>query len=509
MFGHRNYSRYSFNAAPPGEPFTLGDSMKVNKLKGSQLSVYFHALKHNPTAKEELLKRNNHFEEFKKALSTKRVERMLKNKIVGSDDKNDTIGQILKRYGVRHIKERESRPAIRRAPLRSIKTVGIEVPSAYKPEAIYIAPKKKDVDVFVEITKPLKKEKPRVQIQDTLEIKEFVESPSSLIEEQLQDTKQEIDLASTQLEQIKNLLNTRKSILSPVREEEEIEAKINLVRELVDKKCSPIQPRTQFTVKSVDADKVGKAKKNKLMSTLNNLNQRLLHIQDKYFNEPKVKYKSISDFVPPRSKATIETLYRNIDYGTNTESGTKQPKSDEESEPFEQDPNKYMQELVRRTKKVTKLTKKDKPTRTKKTDQSVLVLMSPKCEKPTKSEQRISSEATNPTTKRSKGILKAKTASREDCDTVLEAPLLQESICKSNYLMKEFNLGSNDKNFDLSKLSLNKYDEFSSTDYLKKNVRFSKSAKKHVSNKDSRLQSNIDVALKNSLFYHDDQDLVQ
>lgn len=479
------------------------------------MSVYFNVLKRVPSSKRELLKRNNHFEEFKKAFNDRKASRLLKERIESSkNDRNDTLGEILKRYGVKHINQKESKPAMRRAPLKTIKTVGIEIPAHCGEEAIIAAPKKRTVETFVDIAKPIRKEKPKVRIKDVAEEKEMSlpESPSKyLIEEQLLQTREEIDMANCQLEQIRSLLNNRKSSLSPVKEEEieEMEEKTNLVRQVIDRKSSPIQPRTQWTVKSLDNGRT-KSKKNKLMSTLNNLNQRLQRIQEKYFNEPKVRYKSISDFIPPRSKETIQTLYKNFEYKRDPSKLVVDPNEDDEV--YDHDTIQYVQQLVKRTQKLTKIDKaRTPPTENPETSESILVLMPPKGDEPTQSDACISVEENkaNNNNNNNRGILKKQCNSTAVIDTVLEAPVLQKSICRSNYLMKEFNVGSDEKSFDLSKLLLPKYDENSSMESLKKNVRFSKYLQRNEANKDTRLYSNIDLALKNSLFYHDEQEAVK
>ncbi|GJQ68995.1 hypothetical protein Trydic_g6173 [Trypoxylus dichotomus] len=502
MFGHRNYSGYSFNAKPTEEFLSLSDSVKVNKLKGSQLSVYFNVLKNESHSKQEIIKRNNHFEEFKKTCLTKQAAKLAKeDKVV--KNKKGTVGEILKQFGMKSPRVYH-KSAFRRAPLRKIKTVGIEIPASYKAEAIYMPPKKKEVAEFINITQSIRKSKPKVQIQEVPEIKEVEKieeieeepkrSSKSTIEKQLQITREEIDTANLQLAQIQSLLNSRKASLSPVREEEEeVEEKTRLVKQLVDKKCSPILPRTQWTVKSLDDDRRSKSRKNKLMVTLTSLNQHLQRIQEKYFSEPKIKYKSVSDFVPPRTKPALETLFKN------------------ESETVSSDTADYIQDLIKRTEKLTRINKpNNQPNHKVETNDSILVLMPPKQENHfDDSPAHAKGEECGELNKTTKGILKNKISSTDGFDTVLEAPILQESICKSNYLMKEFNLTSNNKNFDLSALLLHDRDDSSSSECFKKNVRFSQSSRKNFSSNETQLLPGIEIALKNSLFYCDEQEFVK
>lgn len=456
MYKPRGKPFYSWNRAPVPNDQELTSSIQIKALNTKDYLRKFQ-FKNPLKPSEETLRRRVHFEEFRETYQqrfqkSQEKSNALKLQMVTNINKwmedqapDDTYDmefvnpvRIRHRRGVRT----EKQPVMLRAPLRTIKTVKVEVPTWTTQAVVTPPPKLSTADSLIEKLKKLEQAK-----SCTAGVNE--EGVQVDLMKELTDTRAEIDVASTQLRKIQTLLDERR-ILASIQEDEPV----NIPKQ-------PERMKTKWSIThSVSKQKAGR---NKLLDALKTVNNRLQRMQDQYFSNPHHKYKSLKQVT--NNLADVDIIYKNKKFASPAHNDSSvivaNEKSSKEISPvikkyilqtlFQDDPRSTATTGVgpdtpRKLYSPRRMRSPRKPSPPKILEESESIV-----------EVIPESSSVNvilpPPLSPKKPVIKeepAKSTKSKDGegDSFLETlPLsscLKDSIAKSNFLMKEFNVSQSD-----------------------------------------------------------------
>ncbi|XP_065157444.1 uncharacterized protein [Atheta coriaria] len=354
------------------------------------------------------------------------------------------------------------------------------------------------------------------------------ESQNAGTQSVLEQAEKEAEVGQEQLDTIRKLLQVDKStskpgVSLPFIEEEEEEQKEDHPK-LKQKKL----------VENVK-EKISKCKKKNMVITLNTLNQRIQKMHEKYFNEPRVQYKSLKD-IEKRLKLekSIEVLYANEGFDPDKEISQILL----ENTPEKQDSNISLNsDLESKTKSVNIIRKamsipleRHEFTTDVSSDNYLLnkkiknvhfhgdEIIEPESDSDldiltsrNETENTVKSNDTNCTTKYQSAkvdVLLSPQPSAESTSSKSASTLhsIQDSILKSEYLMKEFDLSSGDLTTGLSNYATSMSTSKKSSDSLaglpSLQRFFSATSRGNSRNnmQDAFMEDSIRTQLKNSLY---------
>lgn len=503
MYKVRGKPESSHNRAIAEQHKQLAKAINVQQIPAKHLLRKLQEHTKSPASSIiERSRRRNHFEEFRETYQ----QRFQKSQERGTQLKNEmleNVGKWLKsneeaqnqqeinlvnRIDLQNKKYTDKyygpygdkKPVMLRAPLRNIKSVKVVVPTAKTKRAVVLPPRSRKDELLLEKLKKMEK-----TYEDTTKYAE--EGVQVDLLKELEQTRDQIDIASSQLKQIQMLLNQKKKNYLESSES------FNIENDRI---------KTKWLVPSPDLKR--KTGKSRLIAALNNVNVRLQKMQEKYFNAPHCRYKSINEVGKLPVRKDVQVIYENgkfltLKSETSVESSIvqKNQKLTESKSILQKlfgkiksrDPSPVTEERRpedlersedRFVNKHVKFENDSSPTEIKLDSSSVNVILSPRSDKRAKSKKE---------TRTSSAQYNDKIPEFHVPASVLDQKL-KESILKSDFLKKELkvnNLHCNVSNVVLSK--------------SKKSVRFVPQSSSASSIQQSeRLKSTFEQALKYSLY---------
>lgn len=458
---------------------SLSDAIHINQLCKNETS---RQNKEISKSSKELFSRRKNFEAFKETYQ-QRLRKAQKKYTFESDLETSNYQQqdlffvpkyedldVYKQHEM-EVKELMKKPLLSQ-PFKQMKTIKVEVPVPHKTTAVWCPPKVKSR----EKVKPRNNQKKdseedaysilrKIEELEACRALEAASHPDLLC--QLQEANEQVDVASLQLQHIHSLIRNRKAILDKQQDK--------------DKKSEMSKNTSWFVGRIPKTDKSDKAKK--LTKTLQTFNSRLSAMQER-MAKTKFIYKSIDDIlkmpIEKSRKAAVEVLYKNEKCPKKAEEVAKKDDQDQFEDILDEILNKkqrrgefgdvkfenfrkpYRSALERileteEDKSTSDSPRIEKPKEgfLKQNSASVDILLPPQSTKEiVESHYNLvmkEKRAKNPPEKKQRMTKKKDT---EDGDNITISSIfdnkLRNSMLKSNYLSKEFNI-LQDKCFNYKK----------------------------------------------------------
>lgn len=542
MYKTRGKPEDPWNKAASKQEKSLAEAIHVNQLHKNGVVESLNPTPSSIIARQrEFSRRRNNYEQFKEIYRMKKFNNNAKEKSkdvsnVTTSSMKSNLSSIVKRYvkgGLNknnNINEKDTYKygTLLRAPLGAVKTINVAVPSRYTEDAIFSPSKTDEVE-------------PLNLVQKLRNLENFSDNPNEFINEgfkwqcdlvtELENAKAEVDIGNVQLQQINNILKATKSLGFSATGE---------------KKQKALDKKNLYNVQQKASQKEI-PKNNRLLLTLNNVNQRIQKMQNKFFNEERPKYKCIkSPLYNLKLKKNVDILYENQNCMSSLNTVTK-IKSENASIQLESAPSKEFENKSSRIYKTISCCGSPRAQQVNSKQTAVMFNNNyneiPQYEETAKFNITKNIHNTN-------DILQPKTirfnipepdifinnvednkAEFENIDFVQDyledesenesvnesvtsslKPQLQESIFKSDYLMKEFDLDIKGINYDMNKLSLSSKKKQTKNKFCINNKLLERIEKRNfnhdyitdITDKDL-YTSNLDYALKNTLFCVDDK----
>lgn len=318
---------------------SLSDAIHVNQLRKQKQSPSADdaVISNNSLPIKELIRRKHHYENFRETyhetlLNAEKKQRAPKQGDCapphGARNTKETVDQLIKRLSCYEGDTLQlfKKTGLTQAPVRTVKTIKVEVPSNTRNAIWCPVPSKNSITTELRSTDTIKsfshgnREKKSI-LKKLLDLEDDIQ-PSKQTEQsdlmqEIQEANIQVDVASQQLQHIHNLIQGRK--LTPVTEEEEErdvetpEPKLNSKTDVNKTPSIRWNTRDKYTNKhNTTGDKT-----KKLVNTLNTLNKRLEMMQEKML-QSRSSYKSIKDYlsVAPKEKQIdpLDMLFKNNKY---------------------------------------------------------------------------------------------------------------------------------------------------------------------------------------------------
>lgn len=430
MFRARGKPDDPLNVKIAQQHMHLSDAIHVNPL--NQIG----GIRKNESVNKqrELQRRRQHFDEFRETYQD-RLQKYQKKAGQEEETAAKTSGFSIKRFfgdSPRKITVNEHKPVYVRAPLKTMKTVTVEIPLVAKRNAVWCpggltststmnTAQKSKVENVKKPDETIKKTVHRESSDLLQKLKELEKSIKAVdrkesgvqaeIFKEIEDVNAEIDIAALQLQHIKSMIQNKKLTATKTNQNDNDKA-------LCDKSSTTWMVENGPKKKSEDVSGA-----RRLATTLNTLNKRLQAMQDKF--KSKSAYKSIRDYLSTRE--SIHVLYKNNNFKSKSKLKGLFPE-------LEADP---VMEIIK-THQNVKCERTHSPIR--ECNYNVIKASSPK---------KIE-------TKNAKSPRKEKDATPVDVDeedemgAFLDVELLK-SVMKSQFLSKEFREGGNEKMLRMKK----------------------------------------------------------
>lgn len=304
MYKIRGRPEDPWNRAALIQEKDLAATIRVNQIRKSGASS--RAEKDTPNAayrQSELARRRKNYEEFKEMYQDRISKSGTRNVICKSLEGrteirniNDDVTNFMNRTtskisGYNDEAQERHKPAMLRAPLRTVKTIKPELPLRHKEEAIICAPKAGGGESlsYHNRLKDVEKFQAKYKNNNSTD-----ESQSNIFDELREKTNYEVDVSTAQLEEIKKLLDASK-----------------FKSQTTSNNRSNLYNISTASQKKVNHNKeIDTRKKTKFLLTLNNVEERIQKMQEKFFKNDRPYYKTVANFNKFRKNPT-KILYKN------------------------------------------------------------------------------------------------------------------------------------------------------------------------------------------------------
>lgn len=318
---------------------SLTDAIHVNQLHKKNLPAPAEdaVASTNSLPKKELIRRKHHYENFKEAYHQRLINTEKKPNAPKQGDSGyshgprntETVDQLIKRLGSGYegdIQQLYKRPLFMKTPLKTVKTVKVEVP-AHSQNAIWCPSGESDTSIKTDpkSSESIKRNKRATRetssiLKKLLDLedepkpeKKPLKSKQSDLMQEIQEANIQVDVASMQLQHINNLIQGRK--LTPVTEEEEERDVVTPEAQSESKSKVDRKYSNKWNSKEASRGKNSSEKTKRLVNTLNTLNKRLEMMQEKML-QSRSSYKSIKDYLNPKEPKPdpLQLLFKNNNY---------------------------------------------------------------------------------------------------------------------------------------------------------------------------------------------------
>ncbi|KAF2886769.1 hypothetical protein ILUMI_19404 [Ignelater luminosus] len=318
MYKTRGKPEDPWNKEAAKQEKDLAEAIQVNQIQRNGADQHLQRFLWNPTTRQkEIARRQNNYEQFRMIYQDKlrksSTSLLKEKKVVDvTCNKQNRIKRNVNRAQTAAPSNCCTKPAILKAPLSSTKTVKVQVPPPHQEAAIFCPPRLGTAQTlpFLHKLKEIEKLEETLVGNKTVSIEggDQTDFLKELLEAHI-----EVDVGNAQLEEINRILKAAKlhngkiwnvvRTLGPVKEEEE--------------PLQENQTNKKETSKKTKEKEETLGKKNRLLLTLNDVNQRIQKMQAKFFSDNRPRYRSVKTRNFIRSnylKDDVELLYKNKNY---------------------------------------------------------------------------------------------------------------------------------------------------------------------------------------------------
>lgn len=327
MYKSRGKPEDPWNKEAAKQEKDLAEAIQVNQIQRNGVDQHLERFLWSPTARQkEIARRQNNYEQFRmiyqdKLRKSNTSSCLLKEKKVADNcNRQNRLKRNVNRAQTTGASNCCTKFTNLKAPLNSTKTVKMQVPAPYQEAAIFRPPRLGTAQTLPFLHKLKEIEKLEEKLFQNKKVSTEGGDQADFLKE-LQEAHIEVDVGNAQLEEINRILKAAKlhngkiwnvvRTLGPVKEGKEEEEEEEPLQE------SRSQTNPKEKTKKVKEKEQILSKKNRLLLTLNDVNQRIQKMQAKFFSDNRPRYRSVKtkNFIRSNySTAEVEVLYENRNY---------------------------------------------------------------------------------------------------------------------------------------------------------------------------------------------------